>query len=202
MALRPPAAWAGGYDGSPVAPAVASGVAPAVATAATRHPAWAAPAGAVAVHAAVGWAVAARSDHVPGWEAATAVVAPAVPAAVAAAWWSGRRDGERERVARREHEERITGWTGEAVRDAWAERSRVTAGLEKTVSARTTGMVREAEAGRLAETAERAREALGAMRVLLDRQGGTTAYAERRPQPTPRALNLRVRQSRAAGRSA
>ncbi|NJP66765.1 histidine kinase, partial [Streptomyces sp. ventii] len=134
----------------------------------------------------------------PGWAAVAAVAAPV--AAVGAGWWSGCRYGARTRAARLAHEDRITEWTGEAVREAWAERSRITAGLETTVLARTAAMVREAEAGRLAETAERAREALAAMRALLDRQGTTAEYAERRPQPTLGALDLLVRQSRAAGR--
>ncbi|MGI3227387.1 hypothetical protein ACRJ4B_29680 [Streptomyces sp. GTA36] len=66
--------------------------------------------------------------------------------------------------------------------------------------ARTAGMVAEAEAGRLDTTAERAREALAAMRALLDtvREGETEP--ELRPQPTLQALDLLAHQSRATGR--
>ncbi|GAB3166225.1 hypothetical protein [Streptomyces incanus] len=74
----------------------------------------------------------------------------------------------------------------------------VTAGLETTVPARTADMF--AEAGRLDGTAERAREALAAMRALLDtvREGGTEVA--RRPQPTLQALDLLAHQCRATGR--
>jgi hypothetical protein len=61
-------------------------------------------------------------------------------------------------------------------------------------------MVAQAQAGRLDVTAERAREALTAMRALLDtvRDGG--ADPELRPQPTLQALDLLAHQSRATGR--
>ncbi|TPQ19534.1 hypothetical protein FGD71_025195 [Streptomyces sporangiiformans] len=66
--------------------------------------------------------------------------------------------------------------------------------------ARTADMVAEAEAGRLDATAERAREALAAMRALLDtvREGETER--ELRPQPTLQALDLLAHQCRATGR--
>ncbi|MZE80972.1 hypothetical protein GTY57_29710 [Streptomyces sp. SID5475] len=61
-------------------------------------------------------------------------------------------------------------------------------------------MVAEAEAGRLYVTAERAREALAAMRALLDavREGETGP--DLRPQPTLQALDLLAHQLRATGR--
>lgn len=91
---------------------------------------------------------------------------------------------------------------GEAVRDAWAERRRIAAGLETTVLARTADMVAQAEAGRLDTTAERAREALAAMRALLDtvRDSEGERQPELRPQPTLQALDLLARQCRATGR--
>ncbi|NJP68849.1 histidine kinase, partial [Streptomyces sp. ventii] len=151
-----------------------------------------------AVQTAVGLALVVRADApgVPG--TLGAVVLPS--GVVAAAWALGRRHGRRARAAREAREARITDVTGAAVREAWAERNRITDGLETTVLARTAAMVGEARDGRLVETAERAREALGAMRALLDREGATAEYAERRPQPTLSALDLLVRQSRAAGR--
>lgn len=103
-------------------------------------------------------------------------------------------------------DERLAAWTGEAVRDAWAERRRIAAGLETTVLARTADMVAQAEAGRLDATAERAREALAAMRALLDtvRDGEADGEGERvpelRPQPTLQALDLLAQQCRAGGR--
>ncbi|MFC8826808.1 histidine kinase [Streptomyces sp. NPDC057137] len=155
---------------------------------------------AVAVHAtAVTAAVLDRGTTVPGW----AVVAYAVAGAslaIGAARWGGTLRGRRVQAARGTREERLAVWTGEAVRDAWAERRRIAAGLETTVLIRTTDMVAEAEAGRLDTTAERAREALAAMRALLDtvREGETGP--ELRPQPTLQALDLLAHQCRATGR--
>ena len=122
---------------------------------------------------------------------------------VAAARWAGAVRGRRDRAARGVREERLAAWTEEAVRDAWAERRRIAAGLETTVLARAADMVAEAEAGRLDTAADRAREALAAMRALLDtvRAGEPgTAGPELRPQPTLQALDLLARQCRATGR--
>ncbi|MFC8080224.1 histidine kinase [Streptomyces sp. NPDC057307] len=153
-----------------------------------------------AVHAtAITAAVLDRGTTVPVW----AVVAYAVAGAslaIGAARWGGTLRGRRVRAARGAREERLAVWTGEAVRDAWAERRRIAGGLETTVLIRTTDMVAEAEAGRLDTTAERAREALAAMRALLDtvREGETGP--ELRPQPTLQALDLLAQQCRATGR--
>lgn len=97
-------------------------------------------------------------------------------------------------------EARLAVWTEAAVRDAWIERHRIAAGLEGTVFARTADMITEAEAGRLDATAARAREALAAMRALLDTvpQDGTSP--ELRPQPTLQALDLLAHHLRATGR--
>ncbi|WP_103501027.1 histidine kinase [Streptomyces sp. SM14] len=202
-----PAGAAAGYGGPALVPALlaAAATCAAVAVLASRtagaapgpRPLW--PVVAVVGQAAVGVLLVGTAPvetAPPG-----AVAAVALPAlAVAAAWWLGRRQGRRRTAAQEANEDRITAWTGEAVRDAWGERVRITSGLETTVLARTAEMVREAENGRLEETAERAREALAAMRALLDSGGATQEYAERRPQPTLQALDLLVRQSRAAGR--
>jgi hypothetical protein len=63
-------------------------------------------------------------------------------------------------------------------------------------------MIAEAQAGHLDETATRAREALAAMRALLDevrvRDGESTPAL--RPQPTVQALDLLAHQCRATGR--
>lgn len=66
--------------------------------------------------------------------------------------------------------------------------------------ARTAEVVEEAEAGRLAQTAERARDALTAMRSLLETVRDGEQHAELRPQPTLQALDLLVGQCRATGR--
>ncbi|MFJ2897335.1 histidine kinase [Streptomyces sp. NPDC087218] len=158
------------------------------------------PVAAVAVHA--GAAVAAvleRGTTLPGWAVVGWALA-GTSAAVGAARWGGALRGRRDRAARNVREERLAAWTGEAVRDAWAERRRIAAGLETTVLARTADVVAEAEAGRLEATAERAREALAAMRALLDtvREGGTGPGL--RPQPTLQALDLLAHQCRATGR--
>ncbi|WP_243766972.1 hypothetical protein [Streptomyces sp. GC420] len=120
--------------------------------------------------------------------------------AVGAARWAGALHGRRDRAARGTREERLASWTEEAVRDAWAERRRIAAGLETTVLSRTADMVAEAEAGRLDVTAERAREALAAMRALLDTVREGEAGPELRPQPTLQALDLLAHQLRATGR--
>ncbi|MEV5906644.1 histidine kinase, partial [Streptomyces sp. NPDC052127] len=162
--------------------------------------AWLLPASAVVVHAAAAVvAVVDRGTTVPLW----AVVGWALSGAslaVGAARRGGTLRARRDLAARGTRDERLAAWTEEAVRDAWAERRRIAAGLETTVLARTADMVTEAEAGRLDVSAERAREALAAMRALLDtvRQGRTEP--ELRPQPTLQALDLLARQCRATGR--
>ncbi|WP_326721785.1 histidine kinase [Streptomyces sp. NBC_00243] len=157
---------------------------------------------AVVVHtAALTVAVLDRGTTVPVWAVAASATAGA-SLAVGAAWWVGNLRGQRDRAARGAHDEQLATWTEEAVRDAWAERRRIAAGLETTVLARTAEMVAQAEAGRLDATAERAREALAAMRALLDavREGEGEAGPELRPQPTLQALDLLAHQSRATGR--
>jgi hypothetical protein len=158
------------------------------------------PLAAVAVHAAAAIAaVLDRGTAVPVWAVAACATA-GVSLAVAAACWGGAVRGRRELAARGTREERLAAWTEEAVRDAWAERRRIAAGLETTVLARTADMVEQAQAGRLDATAERAREALAVMRALLDtvREGETER--ELRPQPTLQALDLLAHQCRATGR--
>lgn len=158
------------------------------------------PVAAVVVHA--GAATAAVLDRgtalpvvavVAGTTAATALVA-------GASHWAGTRRGRREGAARGVHQDRLATWTEEAVRDAWAERCRIAAGLETTVLSRTADMVAEAEAGRLDATADRAREALAAMRALLDAVREGEAEPALRPQPTLQALDLLAHQCRATGR--
>ncbi|WP_326757898.1 histidine kinase [Streptomyces phaeochromogenes] len=158
------------------------------------------PVAAVAVHAvAATAAVLDRGTTIPAWVVAASATAGA-SLAVGAARLAGTLRGRRDRTARGTQDERLAAWTEEAVRDAWAERRRIAAGLETTVLARTAGMVAEAEAGRLDTTAERAREALAAMRALLDtvREGETEP--DLRPQPTLQALDLLAHQSQATGR--
>ncbi|WP_037679313.1 histidine kinase [Streptomyces albus] len=158
------------------------------------------PLAAVAAHAAAATAaVLDRGTTVPVW-AVVAVTTAAASLAVAAARRAGALRGRRDRAARSTRDERLAAWTEEAVREAWAERRRIAAGLETTVLTRTADMVAEAEAGRLDATAERAREALAAMRALLDavREGETGP--ELRPQPTLQALDLLAHQLRATGR--
>ncbi|MGW3409505.1 histidine kinase [Streptomyces sp. NPDC000888] len=157
---------------------------------------------AVVVHtAAVTVAVLDRGTTVPAWAVAASATAGA-SLAVGAAWWGGVLRGRRDLAARGVRDEQLATWTEEAVRDAWAERRRIAAGLETTVLARTADMVAQAEAGRLDATAERAREALAAMRALLDavREGEGETGPELRPQPTLQALDLLAHQSRATGR--
>ncbi|MGV9558678.1 histidine kinase [Streptomyces sp. NPDC003522] len=161
------------------------------------------PAAAVVVHAAAASAaVLDRGTDLAGWGVAGAATAGAA-LAVGAARWGGAVRGRRDRADRGVREERLAAWTEEAVREAWAERRRIAAGLEGTVLARAADMVAEAEAGRLDATADRAREALAAMRALLDtvREGEPgPAGPELRPQPTLQALDLLARQCRATGR--
>ncbi|GAA2607960.1 histidine kinase [Streptomyces axinellae] len=158
------------------------------------------PAVAALVHAAaVAVAVHARDAAAPAWAVAGIAVAVAA-SATAAAWWCGARYGRRRRSAEDAHDGRVAAWTEEAVREAWAERRRITSGLETTVLARTAQLVEDAEAGRLARTAERAREALAAMRTLLETVREGEQHAELRPQPTLQALDLLAHQCRATGR--
>jgi hypothetical protein len=162
---------------------------------------------AVVVHGvAVAAAVLDRGTTLPFWAVAFGAGVGAT-LVVAAATWAGSLRGRRDRADRGTHDERLAAWTEEAVRDAWAERRRIAAGLETTVLSRTADMVTEAEAGRLDETAERAREALAAMRALLDtvrqpeeESGEGGAGPELRPQPTLQALDLLAHQCRATGR--
>ncbi|MFD8921517.1 histidine kinase [Streptomyces sp. NPDC059569] len=155
---------------------------------------------AAVVHtAAVIAAVLARDVTTPAWAVIGAATATTASAA-AAAWSVGTWYGKRGRVERDTHRDRLAAWTEEAVRDAWAERRRITVGLETTVLARTADVVEEAEAGRLAQTADRARDALAAMRSLLETVRAGEQHAELRPQPTLQALDLLVSQCRATGR--
>ncbi|MCS0638490.1 histidine kinase [Streptomyces sp. LP05-1] len=117
--------------------------------------------------------------------------------------WYARRTRHR----RAAYDDRLARSVEDGVREAWAERRRITTGLETTVLDRTAAMVRTAEAGELAGTADRAREALAAMRSLLDtvhddRAGGRKPVTDRElvPQPTLGALDLLVGQYRASGR--
>ncbi|RYJ25232.1 putative two-component system sensor kinase [Streptomyces sp. L-9-10] len=154
---------------------------------------------AAVVHtAAVIAAVLARDAATPAW--AVVGASTAMTASAAAAWSVGTWYGKRGRAERDTHQDRLAAWTEEAVRDAWAERRRITVGLETTVLARTAEVVEEAEAGRLAQTAERARDALTAMRSLLETVRAGEQHAELRPQPTLQALDLLVGQCRATGR--
>ena len=167
--------------------------------AAVRHAA-ALPAVAALVHAgAVAVAVLTRGATTPAW-AVTGIAVVVAAVATAAAWWCGAWYGRRRSRAEDAHVGRVAAWTEEAVREAWAERRRITDGLETTVLARTAEVVDEAEAGRLARTAERAREALAAMRALLETVRDGEQHAELRPQPTLQALDLLAHQCRATGR--
>ncbi|MFB7457074.1 sensor histidine kinase [Streptomyces sp. NPDC056188] len=167
-----------------------------------RPSAWAVPFVAVVVHAAATTVVLVRRGvSFPVWVlAAAATVQTAV--VVGAALWTGTLRGRRRRAARDAQSGHLAAWTEEAVRDAWAERRRIATGLETTVLARTADMVAQAEAGRLDEVAERAREALAAMRALLDTVREAEAPPALRPQPTLQALDLLGRQIRATGRDA
>ncbi|MGC0379555.1 sensor histidine kinase [Streptomyces sp. SAI-229] len=173
---------------------------PSVADGRPRLPAWTGPVVATTVHAtATTAALLHRGVSFPGWVLApgSTVLAALV---LGAAWWGGTLRGHRRRAARSAQAEHLAAWTEEAVRDAWAERRRIATGLETTVLARTAGMVAQAEAGRLDEVAERAREALAAMRALLDTVRDGEAVPALRPQPTLQALDLLGHQIRATGR--
>ncbi|MFF1921855.1 histidine kinase [Streptomyces sp. NPDC058221] len=155
---------------------------------------------AVAAHAvAATAAVLERGTALPLWAVAALSTAGA-SSAVCAARWGGAVRGRRDLAARRAREDRVADWTGEAVRDAWGERRRIASGLETTVLARTADMVEEAQAGRLEATAQHAREALAAMRALLDTVRDDEPGQRLRPQPTLHALDLLARQCRATGR--
>ncbi|WP_326686941.1 histidine kinase [Streptomyces sp. NBC_01795] len=205
--LWPAAMAVSGYAGPVVLPPGLSMLATcvALATVAARAPDMAVPRPALPVVAAVVHAAAvtvavlARGAAMPA-PAVTGIATAAAALAAGAAWSSGAWYGRRRRVARDAHEHRVATWTEEAVRDAWAERRRITAGLETTVLARTAEVVEGAEAGRLAGTGERAREALAAMRALLETVRDGEQHAELRPQPTLQALDLLVHQCRATGR--
>ncbi|MFE2886252.1 histidine kinase [Streptomyces sp. NPDC059272] len=157
---------------------------------------------ATAVHAtALTIAVLHRGTHLPTWEVITAATT-FTSLAVGAACLGGALWARRARATRGARTEQLATWTEEAVRDAWSERRRIAAGLETTVLARTADMVTEAEAGHLDATATRAREALAAMRALLDavRDGEGDTAPDLRPQPTLQALDLLAHQCRATGR--
>ncbi|MFJ6437066.1 histidine kinase [Streptomyces sp. NPDC091416] len=154
----------------------------------------------VLVHAATATtAVLDRGTAAPLWTVIAATTAGAALAATAA-HLTGRLRTRRRQAGLRAHDERLATWTEEAVRDAWTERRRIAAGLETTVLARTADLVTEAEAGRLDAAASRAREALAAMRALLDTVREGQAEHELRPQPTLQALDLLARQLRVNGR--
>ncbi|MEV0125031.1 histidine kinase [Streptomyces sp. NPDC050703] len=201
--LWPVAMAAGDYTGPAALPPVL-GLVATCAVAASAHaparPRLAFCLAAAVVHAgAATAAVLGRGTAAPAWAVGACAVAGA-SAAVGAAGWCGVLRGRRERADRGAREQRVAAWTEEAVRDAWAERRRIAAGLETTVLARTTDVVAEAEAGRLEATAERAREALAAMRALLDTVREGEAAPSLRPQPTLQALDLLAQQCGATGR--
>ncbi|MER5429819.1 histidine kinase [Streptomyces sp. NPDC002588] len=198
--LWPVAMAVGDYTGPVLLPPALSMLATCAALAATASTRMALGGAAVAVHAAaLTAAVLDRGTSLPGWAVgAAAVTGAALP--VAAATGAGALRGRREAAARGVREERLAALTEEAVRDAWAERRRIAGGLETTVLSRTADMVGEAEAGRLDATADRAREALAAMRALLDTVREENAAPDLRPQPTLQALDLLAHQCRAAGR--
>ncbi|MFD4875955.1 histidine kinase [Streptomyces sp. NPDC058420] len=157
---------------------------------------------ATAVHTtALTIAVLHRGTHLPAWEVITAATA-VISLAVGAAYSGGTLHARKARATQGAQTEQLATWTEEAVRDAWSERRRIAAGLETTVLARTADMVTEAEAGHLDATATRAREALAAMRALLDavRDGEGDTTPDLRPQPTVQALDLLAHQCRATGR--
>ncbi|MFJ8844820.1 sensor histidine kinase [Streptomyces cyaneofuscatus] len=154
----------------------------------------------VLVHAAAATsAVLVRGTTAPTWTVIVGITTGAALAATAARLAGVRRTRHRQ-ADDRAHDERLAAWTEEAVRDAWTERHRIAAGLEGTVFARTADMVAEAEAGRLDATAARAREALAAMRALLDTVPQNGTGPELRPQPTLQALDLLAHHLRATGR--
>ncbi|MER6188644.1 sensor histidine kinase [Streptomyces cyaneofuscatus] len=154
----------------------------------------------VLVHtAAAATAVLARGTTTPTWTVIVGITA-GVALTASSAQLAGVRRTRHRQAGDRAHDERLAAWTEEAVRDAWIERHRIAAGLEGTVFARTADMVAEAEAGRLDATAARAREALAAMRALLDTVPQSGTGPELRPQPTLQALDLLAHHLRATGR--
>ncbi|MEV6507043.1 histidine kinase [Streptomyces sp. NPDC051642] len=142
-----------------------------------------------------------RGTTLPTWTVPTAATT-ATALAIGASYYAGSLIAHRNRATRGAQSEQLATWTEEAVRDAWAERRRIAAGLETTVLARTADMITEAQAGHLDATADRAREALAAMRALLDavRDGEERTTPALRPQPTVQALDLLAHQCRATGR--
>lgn len=205
--LWPAAMEASGYAGPVLLPpglsVLATCVALAVVAGGANGPvtggSWVPPVLAAVVHtAAATAAVLSRDATTPLWEFPVVALAMTAPAFAARSW--GTAYGKRHRTARARHRDRLATLVEEAVRDAWAERRRITAGLETTVLARTAEVVEEAEAGRLAETSERAREALSAMRALLETVHTAGPPTGLGPQPTLQALDLLVGQCRATGR--
>jgi len=157
---------------------------------------------ATAAHAtALTIAILHRGTTLPTWAVLTAATT-ATALAIGAAYYAGALIAQRNQATQGTQTAQLATWTEEAVRDAWAERRRIAAGLETTVLARTADMITEAEAGHLDETATRAREALAAMRALLDavRDAEETTTPDLRPQPTVQALDLLAHQCRATGR--
>ncbi|WP_405949722.1 histidine kinase [Streptomyces prunicolor] len=142
-----------------------------------------------------------RGTALPTW-AVILFATAGVSLVMATAHWIGALLAHRNQATQGTQTAQLATWTEEAVRDAWAERRRIAAGLETTVLARTADMITEAEAGHLDETATRAREALAAMRALLDavRDADETTTPDLRPQPTVQALDLLAQQCRATGR--
>ncbi|MEU0190143.1 histidine kinase [Streptomyces afghaniensis] len=206
--LWPPATEVGGYTGPVLLPPLLSVIATCAALVmkAAREVVDPSPGRfpgalpAVPVHAAAAAAaVLDRGTTLPVWAVGASAAAGAA-VAVGAAHWYGTRRGRHEAAGRSTRDERLATWTEEAVREAWAERRRIATGLETTVLARTADMIAEAEAGHLDATADRAREALAAMRALLDTVREGDPAPDLRPQPTLQALDLLAHQCRATGR--
>ncbi|MEV0479990.1 histidine kinase [Streptomyces sp. NPDC050508] len=140
-----------------------------------------------------------RGTTLPTWTVVLLATA-GVSLTITAAHQLGALRSRRDQATHGAHTEQLATWTEEAVRDAWAERRRIAAGLETTVLARTADMIAEAQAGKLDATATRAREALAAMRALLDAVRDGDTAPDLRPQPTLQALDLLAHQCRATGR--
>ncbi|MET7567772.1 histidine kinase [Streptomyces sp. NPDC005492] len=158
------------------------------------------PLAATAAHAtALTIAVLQRGTTLPTWTIPTSATA-ATALVIGAVTYAGTLHHRRTEATQNTQARRLATWTEAAVRDAWAERRRIAAGLETTVLARTADMIAEAQAGRLEATATRAREALAAMRALLDAVRDGETAPELRPQPTLQALDLLAHQCRATGR--
>ncbi|MEU0248635.1 histidine kinase [Streptomyces sp. NPDC006235] len=206
--LWPPAMEAGGYTGPVLVPPLLSVIATctALVVRAARGVADPSPGRfpsvlvAVPVHAvAATAAVLDRGTTLPVW-AVGAGAAAGSALATGTAHWYGTLRGRHDAAGRSTRDERLATWTEEAVREAWAERRRIATGLETTVLARTADMIAQAEAGHLDATADRAREALAAMRALLDTVRDGDPAPDLRPQPTLQALDLLAHQCRATGR--